>query len=188
MYIGNFTSFTIQFKFAIIISGDILKDNKVISPIEPIWNENSKILILGSFPSVKSREMNFYYGHPQNRFWRVLAGVFDSEIPYTIEEKRLFLIKNNIALWDVVHSCEIEGSSDSSIKNVVANDISGIINFANINAVFTNGKTADKLYIKYIEPKVKMKAICLPSTSPANAAWKLEKLTEYWKNEIIKYI
>ena len=157
----------------------------IIHPIEPVWDSNSKILILGSFPSVKSREQGFFYGHPQNRFWRVLAGVFGGEVPNCIEDKKRFLIENNIALWDVIHSCEIEGSSDSSIKNAVPNDINGIINNSNIQMVFTNGKTADKLYKKYILPSTNIEAVCLPSTSPANAAWSLDGLIEEWRREII---
>ena len=161
---------------------------RIEHPIEPVFDNNSKILILGSFPSVKSREMNFYYGHKQNRFWKVLACVYNCKAPISIKEKKAFLINNNIALWDVIHSCEITGSSDSSIKNVVANDISEIINTSNIRAVFTNGKTADKLYKKYIESDSGFKAICLPSTSPANAAWSFEKLVDTWSEEIKKYL
>ncbi|MBE6742426.1 MAG: DNA-deoxyinosine glycosylase [Ruminococcaceae bacterium] len=157
----------------------------IIHPIEPVWDSNSKILILGSFPSVKSREQGFFYGHPQNRFWRVLAGVFGGEAPNCIEDKKRFLIENNIALWDVIHSCEIEGSSDSSIKNAVPNDINGIINSSNIQSVFTNGKTANKLYKMYIYPLTNIEAVCLPSTSPANAAWSLDRLIEEWRREII---
>ena len=161
---------------------------RIEHPIEPVFDNNSKILILGSFPSVKSREMNFYYGHKQNRFWKVLACVYNCKAPISIKEKKAFLINNNIALWDVIHSCEITGSSDSSIKNVVPNDISEIINTSNIRAVFTNGKTADKLYKKYIESDSGFKAICLPSTSPANAAWSFEKLVDTWSEEIKNYL
>lgn len=156
-------------------------------PLDPIFDSNSKILILGSFPSVKSREYMFYYAHPQNRFWRVLSNIFNDKEPASIREKTNFLIKHNIALWDVIHSCEIVGSSDSSIKNVVANDISTIINEANILQIFTNGKKADELYKKYIYPVVNIESVCLPSTSPANAAWSLDKLTNKWKVEISKY-
>ena len=158
--------------------------NEIIHPIEPVYDNNSKILILGSFPSVKSREQGFFYGHPQNRFWKVIAGVFECNTPITIDEKKHFLIENNIAVWDVIHSCEIEGSADSSIKNAVPNNISEIINKSSIKAIFTNGKTADKLYKKYIQKETGISAICLPSTSPANAAWRLERLVDKWKNEI----
>ena len=150
-------------------------------PIHPVFDENSKVLILGSFPSVKSREANFFYGHPQNRFWKVLAAVFEETLPLTVEEKRAFLLRNHVAVWDVIHSCDIVGSSDSSIKNVVANDLSVILNKANVEQIFVNGKTAEQYYKKYIEKQIGRSAICLPSTSPANAAWKLERLVEVWR-------
>lgn len=150
-------------------------------PIPPFYNPNSEILILGSFPSVKSREQMFFYGHPQNRFWKVLALVFDSVCPVTIDEKRSFLTANKIALWDTIAECEIVGSSDSSITNVVANDISLILNNSNVKNVFTNGKTSYKCYNEYILNNVGVKATCLPSTSPANASWSIDKLVETWK-------
>lgn len=150
-------------------------------PFPPLYDENSKILILGSFPSVKSREQNFFYGHPQNRFWKVVATVLEKEIPTTIEEKRAFLLSSNIALWDVIASCEITGSSDSSIKNVVANDLTEILETANIKKIFVNGKTAEKYYNRYIKNRIGRDAVCLPSTSPANAMWNVESLVEEWK-------
>ncbi len=150
-------------------------------PIPPVYDDNSRILILGSFPSVASREAEFFYGHKQNRFWRVLATVFDTDIPESTEEKKAFLIKHGIALWDVIGSCDITGSSDSSIKNVVPNDISIILESANIKNIYVNGKTAMKYYNKYIRDKVNRDAVCLPSTSPANAAWSYEKLINAWK-------
>lgn len=162
-----------------------MKNSAVIHPIEPVFNENSKILILGSFPSVKSRDVGFYYGNAQNRFWRVLSGIFECSVPITIDEKKAFLTDNNIALWDVIHSCEIEGSADSTIKNVTPNDIQMIVKSSRIKTIITNGKTADKLYKQYIEPKTKIAAICLPSTSPANASWSLQKLIDKW-SEVIK--
>ena len=149
-------------------------------PIPPLYDENSKVLILGSFPSVKSREQMFFYGHPQNRFWRVLALVFGEDTPLTIEEKRSFILRHNLALWDVLASCDIEGSADSTIKNAVANDLSEIIKNSKVAKIFVNGKTAEKYYIKYTEKKLGRKAICLPSTSPANASFSLEKLKEAW--------
>ncbi len=149
-------------------------------PIKPIFDENSKILILGSFPSVKSREEMFFYGHPQNRFWKVIAAVFEQNVPQTVEEKKTFLLSNNIALWDVIASCDIMGSSDSSIKNAVPNDINMILSMADIKQIFTNGKTAAKYYDRYIRDKVERKAVCLPSTSPANAAWQIDKLIDAW--------
>lgn len=154
-------------------------------PISPVFDSNSKILILGSFPSVKSRETNFFYGHPQNRFWKVLATVFDTAIPITIEEKRAFLLSNGVAVWDVIQSCDIVGSSDSSIKNVVANDLCVILDNAPIEQIFVNGKTAEQYYKKYIEKEIGRKAICLPSTSPANAAWNVERLAEQWRQILL---
>ncbi len=153
-------------------------------PIEPIYNKDSKILILGSFPSVKSREEGFFYGHPQNRFWRVMSAVCNTEEPITVEEKKQFLLENHIAVWDVIQSCDIVGSSDSSIKNVVANDLSKMLNDASIEKIIVNGKKAEQLYKKYIQPKTGREVICLPSTSPANAAWSLEKLIDEWSGEI----
>jgi len=150
-------------------------------PFAPVFDKNSKVLILGSFPSVKSREQMFFYGHPQNRFWKVISTVFDRELPVTIEEKRNLLLSCGIALWDVIASCDISGSSDGSIRNVVPNDLSVVLNSADIRAIFVNGKTAQKYYIRYTQPVVGKEEICLPSTSPANAVWSLEKLVEEWK-------
>ena len=150
-------------------------------PFSPIFDENSHILILGSFPSVRSREIGFYYGHPQNRFWKVLSEVFETEIPNDIEEKRKFLSENKIALWDVIASCKIEGSSDSSVKDAVPNDISFILQKSGISELFTNGKLAYDLYSRYTESKTGIPAIKLPSTSPANASWNLERLVSAWK-------
>lgn len=152
----------------------------VIHPIEPVFDEQSRILILGSFPSVKSRETSFFYGHPKNRFWKVVAAVFDAEVPDSVEEKRKFLLDYGVAVWDVISSCEIDGSSDSSIRNVIPNDIGIILNKANIKQIFVNGKTAEKYYNKYVLPLIGRPALCLPSTSPANAAWSIEKLVKSW--------
>ena len=152
--------------------------------LPPLHGARANALILGSFPSPKSREQGFFYGHPQNRFWKVIANAFDTPTPQNIEEKKALLLSNGIALWDVIHSCDIVGSSDSSIKNVVPNDISKILKTANIEKIITNGKKADSLYKKYIEPKFNVKAICLPSTSPANAQWSLDRLCDVWKNEL----
>ncbi len=148
---------------------------------EPIFNKDSKILILGSLPSVKSREEGFYYGHPQNRFWSVLSSIYNLEIPKTIDEKIEMLINNNIAIWDVIESCDIIGSSDSSIKNVIPADLSKILNNSNIQNIYANGKTASKLYKKYSEKNTGIKIIELPSTSPANATYTLDRLIEVWK-------
>lgn len=150
-------------------------------PFPPLYDNNSEILILGSFPSVKSREQMFFYGHPQNRFWKVVAAVLGCDVPTTIDEKRAFLLNNRIALWDVIASCDIVGSSDSSIKNVVANDLSEILECCDIKKIFVNGKTSEKYYNKYTRDVIGRDAICLPSTSPANAAWSLERLVEVWR-------
>jgi hypoxanthine-DNA glycosylase len=155
--------------------------DKIKHPFPPLFDENSRVLILGSFPSVASREQMFFYGHKQNRFWTVTARVLDCAVPQSIEEKKDMLLKNKIALWDSIASCEISGSSDSSIKGVVANDLSEILNCADIRQIFTNGKTSHKYYLKYIYPKTGMEAISLPSTSPANAAWSVDRLFEEWK-------
>ena len=149
-------------------------------PFPPIYDSQSRLLILGTFPSVKSRENGFFYGHPQNRFWKVTAEVFGCPVPVTIEEKQIFLHQNHIALWDVIDACSIENSADSSIKNVVANELSPLLQHSKITRVFTNGKTAQALYDRHLAHKTKLPAHCLPSTSPANAAWSLEKLVEAW--------
>ena len=149
--------------------------------IPPVWDGRSRVLILGSFPSVKSREGQFFYHHPQNRFWRVLAAVLGCEVPGTIPEKKAMLLAHGVALWDVIASCEITGSSDSSIRNVVPADLCRITDTSPIEKIFTNGGTADKLYRKYCRPQTQMDAIRLPSTSPANAAWSFERLLTEWK-------
>ena len=152
----------------------------VTHPIPPVWDENSRVLILGSFPSVKSREQLFFYGHPQNRFWRVLSRIFEDTCPQTIEEKKSFLLLHHIAVWDVVASCEIEGSADSSMRNVTVNDLSLILDHAPIENIYLNGKTAQKYYLKYTQSLIGRDAVVLPSTSPANASWSLERLIEAW--------
>lgn len=162
--------------------------DKIYHPIAPLYDENSKILILGSFPSVKSREQKFFYGHPQNRFWPLWALLFSEDCPETVEEKRDFALHHHIAMWDVLASCTISGSADSTIRNVTANDIRPILETADIKNIFVNGKTAEKYYIKYILPVTGREAVCLPSTSPANAAYSLERLAKEWnvaKNDIV---
>lgn len=146
----------------------------------PVYDHQSKVLILGTFPSVKSREVNFYYGHPQNRFWKVLAVILKVSVPETVEEKRQMLLTHGIAIWDVIASCEITGSSDASIRDVEVNDISPILKTASIGAVFANGAKAEELYIKYTQPLTNIPIQRLPSTSPANAASSLERLIEVW--------
>lgn len=153
----------------------------VIHPIPPVFDERARILILGSFPSVKSREAGFFYGHPQNRFWRLVAAVLQDAVPESVEEKTAFLLRHQIALWDVIQSCEIDGSSDASIRNVTANDLNVILCRASIQSIFVNGRTALKYYQKYTEPVLGRPAICLPSTSPANAAWNMDRLTLAWR-------
>lgn len=151
---------------------------------EPVYDENSEILILGTFPSVKSRENNFYYGHPQNRFWKLIAGLTKESVPETIEEKKALLLKHHIAIWDVVQSCDIIGSSDSSIKNVVPADIAKILKESSVQRIYANGDKAYRLYKKYCEKETGKKAEKLPSTSPANAIFTLDRLTESWGAEI----
>ena len=147
----------------------------------PVFDGNSRILILGTFPSVKSREQQFYYGHPQNRFWKVLAALTGETQPETIEEKKAFLLRNRIAVWDVIASCDIIGSSDSSIKNVVPADLEQVLAHSSIRQIFANGGTAKKLYEKYQKPVTGREILGLPSTSPANASFGLERLLGEWK-------
>ena len=150
-------------------------------PFPAIYSPDSRILILGSFPSVKSREQMFFYGHPQNRFWRVMAALLGADVPQTVEEKRAFLLANHIALWDVIASCDITGSSDASIRNAVPNDLTPILEAASIRQIFTNGGTAHRLYRKYIYPLTGREDTVLPSTSPANAARSLDALINAWQ-------
>ena len=150
----------------------------LVHTIPPLYDEKSKILILGSFPSVKSRETQFFYGHKQNRFWKVVSDIFNEECPVTTEEKRAFLLRSNIAVWDVIKECDIEGSADSTIKNVTPNDLSVILDNTPVRQIFVNGAAAYKYFTKYNKHH---SAIKLPSTSPANAAFSLERLKEEWK-------
>ena len=160
----------------------------IIHPFPPLYNERSRILILGSFPSVKSREQRFFYGHPQNRFWKVLASVLGSPVPADIPEKRDMLLSRGIALWDSIARCDIEGSADASIENVVPNDLRPILDAAEIRQIFCNGRKSWEMYARYIEPSVKRQAVCLPSTSPANAVWSLDRLTEAWREKLTPYL
>ena len=152
----------------------------LIHPFAPVWNADSRVLVLGTFPSVQSRANDFYYGHPQNRFWKVLGQVFDQPAPQTVAQKRAFLLANGVALWDVLASCDIIGSADSAIRNPVANDLSPLLNGARIHQIWTNGQTAARLYHRYCEALTGKPAIALPSTSPANAAWSVERLAMAW--------
>lgn len=153
----------------------------VVQPFAPIYDKHSKVLILGSLPSVKSREQGFYYGHPQNRFWKVTAAVFGEPVPKTIEEKKAMLLRNRLAVWDVIESCDIIGSSDSSVKNAEAADVAGLLSSSAIERVYVNGALAGKLYDRYLFARTGIAAVRLPSTSPANARWNLEALIESWK-------
>lgn len=153
----------------------------VFHTIPPLYDAASRTLILGSFPSIQSRAGAFFYHHPQNRFWRVLAAVYGCKIPLSIQEKRDMLHREHIALWDVVASCEIQSSSDSSIRNVTPNDLSPLLHAAPIERIFTNGSTAYALYMRYDFPLYGREAQKLPSTSPANAAYSLDRLVACWK-------
>ncbi|MBU5479434.1 DNA-deoxyinosine glycosylase [Eubacterium sp. MSJ-13] len=149
---------------------------------EAVFDKNSEVLILGTLPSVKSRENNFYYGHPQNRFWKLIAALCqEKNVPQTIESKKEMLLRNHIAVWDVISECDIIGSSDSSIKNVVPTDLSVILDNADIDRIYANGGKAYELYMKYQYDKNGRRIIKLPSTSPANAAYSLERLKERWE-------
>lgn len=156
-------------------------EQRIFHTFDPIYNAESRILILGSFPSVKSRENNFYYGHPQNRFWKVTAGVLGVDVPVTVEEKKHMLLEHGIAIWDVIESCTIQGSSDSSIRDVVVNDFSAILKNSCVEMIYVNGGKAYELYERYAKKMTGIPAIKLPSTSPANAAWNVERLIEAWK-------
>ena len=158
----------------------------LVHPIPPTWDERSELLILGSFPSVKSREMRYFYGHPQNRFWRVLAALFDEPFPETVEQRRDLLLRHHIAVWDVIASCSIVGSSDSSIRDVRVNDLRPILDGAPIRRIYTNGGKAGELYRRFSQPLTGRPAIVLPSTSPANAAWSLDRLVETWGAQLLE--
>ena len=153
----------------------------IVHSFEPVYNIDSEILILGTLPSVKSRENNFYYGHKQNRFWKVLATLLKEPVPDTIEEKKAMLLAHRIALWDVIQSCDIKGSSDSSIKNVQPTDIGMILEKTNVTQIYANGNKAGQLYKRYQFPVTGIEATVLPSTSPANAAWSFDRLCEAWR-------
>ena len=159
-----------------------------IHPIPPLYDADSRVLLLGSFPSVKSRETAFFYGHPQNRFWSVLASIFGEEMPTGVAEKKSLALRHGIALWDVIAQCEIAGSSDASITAVVPNDLSVILRATDIRVIFCNGNTAHAYYNRYCYALTGRDAIVLPSTSPANARWTKEKLTEAWSAALLPYL
>ena len=152
----------------------------IIHPIPPLYDSDCRILILGSFPSVKSREAMFFYGHPQNRYWTLIAELFDEAVPVTIDEKRELALRHHIAMWDSIHSCTITGSSDSSVRDVVPNDLSVILDNSRVDRIFCNGALSHKMYMKYIYPTTGIKAVKLPSTSPANAAYSMDRLAKEW--------
>lgn len=153
----------------------------VVHNIPPLYDENSRVLLLGSIPSPKSRQAEFFYAHPQNRFWRVLAAVLEVPSPQTIEDKRTLCLTHGIALWDTIARCEIAGASDVSIKNAVPNDIGALLRQTQIKRIFATGAKSAELYRRLIEPTLHVPIIQLPSTSPANAAWSLERLTEAYR-------
>ena len=153
----------------------------IIHPIPPLYDKDCTKLVLGSFPSVKSRQAQFFYGHPQNRYWRLLALLFGESVPQTVEEKSRLALSHHIAMWDTIHSCTITGSSDSSIKDVVPNDLSIILDNSKVTQIFANGTASYNLYQKHIYPITGIRAVKLPSTSPANAAYSLERLAHEWK-------
>ena len=165
-----------------------MERKKQIHPIPPLFDANSRVLILGSFPSVKSREVRFFYGHPQNRFWRVLSDIFGEAVSENIEEKKSLALRHGVALWDVIAQCEIAGSSDASITDVVPNDLSAILNAADIRAIFCNGNTSYTYYDKYCRAQTLRDAVLLPSTSPANARWTREKLAQTWGTALLPHL
>lgn len=158
-----------------------MTNERKVHPFYPVFEKEAEILILGTFPSVKSRENLFYYGHPRNRFWPVLAAVLSDVCPVTVEEKKSFLLKHHIALWDVLAACEIKDSADSSIKNPEVNDVSSLLKKTKIKRIFCNGKKAQSLYDQYLKNQIGREAKCLPSTSPANAAYSLSQLIDAWR-------
>ncbi len=177
-------AFPFRSKTAANTEGTMEKE-KQLHNIPPLYDAHSRVLILGSFPSVRSRQAGFFYAHPQNRFWPTLAAVFGENPPQTVEEKKSIALRHGIALWDAVGACEITGSSDASIKNVVPNDLSIVLNAADIGAVFCNGGTSFACYNKYCRAATGRDAVQLPSTSPANARWSAERLLAAWRAALL---
>lgn len=157
------------------------KYQTISHPLEPLYRKDSKILVLGSFPSVKTREYGFFYGHPNNRFWPIMEALFQEDLGREIGERKDFLLRHQIAVYDSIYQCDIVGSSDASIKNVVPSNLSVIFEEATIQAVYCNGGTSYKYYQKYHAEKSAIKGTKLPSTSPANARYRLDDLIEEWK-------
>ena len=153
----------------------------IVHPFGPLYDADSTILILGSLPSVKSREQRFFYGHPQNRFWPLLAALFGERAPESVEEKRALALRHHVALWDTIYSCDIVGSSDSSIRNVVPTDLRPILDGSRVRRIFCNGRTSGLYFKKYQAEILGREAQTLPSTSPANAAWTMERLLDAWR-------
>ena len=155
----------------------------IVQPFDPVVDRHSRTLVLGSFPSALSRTNEFYYGNPRNRFWRVIAACLGEEVPgdHDLAAKRMLLLRHGIALWDVIESCDIKGSSDASIRNVVPARIECILEVAPIERVICNGATSARLYKRHLEVQTGMRAVVLPSTSPANAAWSEGRLIECWR-------
>ena len=153
----------------------------IVHGFDPVWDARARVLVLGTLPSVKSREQNFYYGHPRNRFWKLLALLFEQPEPRSVAEKKALLLENGVALWDVVRECDIRRSADGSIRSAVPNDIRPILEGADVRAIYANGAKAKELYDRLILPATGREAIRLPSTSPANAACSLETLAEAWR-------
>ena len=165
--------------------GAAMDATTVTHEIQPVFDSRSRVLLLGTMPSPASREQGFYYGHPQNRFWRVLAAIFNEPAPRTIEEKRDMLLRHHVALWDVLASCEIEGASDASIRDAQPNDLARIFDVADIRAVFATGTKAGELYHKLVEPTLGVPCTTLPSTSPANAKMKLDNLADAYGKALL---
>lgn len=164
-----------------------MERSKQIHPIAPLYDGASRVLLLGSFPSVKSREAAFFYAHPQNRFWPVLAALFDEPEAQSVEQKKSLALRHGVAIWDVLAQCEITGSSDASITGAVPNDLSPILRAADIRAIFCNGGTAYACYHKYCRARTGREAILLPSTSPANARWSKERLVQEWGRQLLPF-
>ena len=159
-----------------------MKDHThILHPFGPLYDADSTILILGSLPSVKSRAQQFFYGHPQNRFWPLLATLFGEPAPQSVEEKRALALRHHVALWDTIYSCDIVGSSDSSIRNVVPTDLRPILDGSRVRSIFCNGRTSGLYFQKYQAKARGMEAQVLPSTSPANASWTMERLLDAWR-------
>lgn len=158
-----------------------MEQENVTHPFLPLYGSESRILILGSLPSLKSREENFYYGNPMNRFWKVIAAIFNKNPPDSIEEKKTLILENHLALWDAIYRCDITGSRDQSIRNAEPTNLFPVIKNSKIEHIFCNGKTAWNYYNTHQRKSLEIEAKCLPSTSPANASWTFEKLLEEWK-------